>query len=212
MVISVLSRAQYLTAVVEQMRQADYNATHLVKAVKGRPLGSAYATVKIGEKWVAVAEANKDRAMDWFAEWAAGHVNSLGTGPKIIVPIPSSKTIVTSADDFRTAIIAAKVAGLCPNTVACPNLRFDQVMASSSEEGGTRDAYELYERLRLIGDLPAGQVVLLDDVLTGGGHMKASAWTIRDVGREVQHALCCGRTIDTQLPDPFTVEPEIIEA
>jgi hypothetical protein len=81
-------------------------------------------------------------------------------------------------------------------------------MLSSSEEGGTRDADELYQRLQLDGTIPAGQIILLDDVLTGGGHVKGSAWTIADADRDVKHAICCGRSVEEQLNDPFSVAPE----
>ena len=51
------------------------HARHLVKAVKGLDLNpSAYSYVTIGGHRVRIVESNKDRAMDWFAEWAARHV------------------------------------------------------------------------------------------------------------------------------------------
>jgi hypothetical protein len=209
--ILVRSRAQYLTAPVEKMRREDFKATHLVKAVKGKGLSTnSYAWVTIGGWPVKINEANKDRAMDWFAAWAAGQITGLGPEPKVIVPIPSSKTTLTSVADFRTAIIAEKVAKLCPNTTCFPDLRFDREMSSSSEEGGTRDADELYQRLQLGGSMPAGQIILLDDVVTGGGHLIASARTIEDAGREVQHAVCCGRSTPVQFDDPFSISPETI--
>jgi len=47
--LRVRCRAQYLMGDVENMRQQDYDATHLVKAVKGRPLNqNAYSRVEIG--------------------------------------------------------------------------------------------------------------------------------------------------------------------
>jgi orotate phosphoribosyltransferase len=52
---------------------------------------------------------------------------------------------------------------------------------------------------------------LLDDVFTGGGHLRAAAWTIEDQGRKVEHAICCGRSLESQLDDPFMVEPESID-
>jgi hypothetical protein len=107
MPLRVVSRLQYLTAFVEDMRPLDHDATHLVKAMKGRDLNPRqHSRVCIGGRHVSIKDNNKDLALEWFAEWAAPFVNAHGQGRKVLIPIPSSKTIASSADDFRTAQIA----------------------------------------------------------------------------------------------------------
>jgi orotate phosphoribosyltransferase len=59
--------------------------------------------------------------------------------------------------------------------------------------------------------LPVGRIVLIDDVMTGGGHLKAACWVIEDHGRAADLAICCGRTTDSQLTDPFVVPAEMID-
>jgi hypothetical protein len=205
------SKAQYLTREVPSMRGDDYDATHLVKAVKGLPLNpNSYTSVIANGRWTRITEANKDPAMDWFAEWAAQKIDELGPRPKVIVPVPSSKTIVQSPATFRTAILAQKVAALAKNAVSFPGLRFQTAQPNSREEGGSRSAEVLYPLLRL-QRLPPGDIVLLDDVVTGGGHLRAASWLIEDQGRRVQHAICCGRSLETQLDDPFSVPLETID-
>lgn len=212
MPLNVACRAQYLTAPVSNMRGVDYDAIHLVKATKGLDLTpKAYTWVPIGGHNVRVAEGNKDRAMDWFAEWAAGQVNSMGNGPKVLVPVPSSKSTPDTPADFRTAVIADKIAALCPNVTVVPALRFKTARSNSREEGGSRSADVLYREMVLTQALPEGRIILVDDVMTGGGHLKAAAWMIEDQGRAVQNAICCGRTTDIQLNDPFSVPPETID-
>ncbi|MCK9919272.1 hypothetical protein MXD81_60095 [Microbacteriaceae bacterium K1510] len=179
----------------------------MVKAVKGISFGN-YATVQIGGQCVRITDANKDRAMDWFAEWSAPRVDSLGSGRKILVPIPSSKSTPESPATFRTAIIANKIAALASNTTVAPVLRFKAARPNAHEEGGSRSANTIHSELVLIKDLPPGQVILVDDVMTGGGHLIGSAWTIEDAKRTVSLALCCGRTTIVQLPDPFSVPEE----
>lgn len=210
MPLSVLSRAQYLTAPVPNMRGPDYDAIVLVKAVKGLPFGN-YAQVQIGGQWARIDEANKDRALDWFAEWAAPHVNSIDDGPKVLIPVPSSKTTPTTPADFRTAVIAGKIAAMCPKTVVAPVLRFRAARPNSREEGGSRSAQVIHSELVLSGTLPPGRIILVDDVMTGGGHLKASAWVIEDQKRAVEHALACGRTLDTQQADPFSLPVETLD-
>lgn len=194
------------------MRGVDYNATHLVKAVNGLPLNpNSYTIVPIGSRRVKIVEANKDAAIDWFAEWAAQRIKGLGPGRNIIVPVPSSKTTIKSDANFRTALIARKIAALSVNTLPFPSLRFDSERPNSREEGESRAAPDVYSGLRLIANLPAGRLILLEDVLTGGGHLKAAAWKLEDAGGKVEHALCCGRSLETQLDDPFEVVPETID-
>ena len=194
------------------MRAVDYDATHLVKAVKGLDLNpNAYSYVTIGGQRVRIIGGNKDRAIDWFAEWAAKHVQDLGKHPKAILPVPSSKSTPAKPATFRTAVIAQKIAALCPNTTALPVLRFKAERPNTREEGGSRSPNVLYGEMVLTQQLPDVQVILVDDVMTGGGHFKASAWLVEDQRRKVEQALCCGRSLESQLDDPFTLAPEAID-
>src|SRR5581483_9951251 len=190
MPLRVVCRAQYLSESVPEMRDSDYKATHLVKAVKGLELNpKSYAWVTIAGVNTKITEETKDKAIEWFARWAAQRVDSSSNGPKVLVPIPSSKTIKSSSDTFRTAAIAREIAANCKtDVVAAPLLRWTQVMLSS-REGGPRDPKILYPRLTLLGALPEGRCVLIDDVFTSGGHLIASAWKLEDVGREVELAI-----------------------
>jgi predicted amidophosphoribosyltransferase len=124
-------------------------------------------------------------ALEWFAEWAAPFVNAHGQGRKVLIPIPSSKTIASSADDFRTAQIARAVAAQCnpPATISAV-LRWNHVMPSANEEGGSRDQRVLYPNLTVISRIPAGTCVCIDDVATSGGHLIAAAWKLADLGRD----------------------------
>lgn len=210
MSLAVRCRAQYLTADVE-MRSEDYDATHMVKAVKGLSLSArAYTWVTIDGERTKITDDNKDLAMDWFAEWAAQQIPA-GDLATVLVPVPSSKTTLSSAVDFRTALIANRIATRRRNTVVAPVLRFENARPNSREEGGSRNAGELYLDMRITERLPMGRVVLVDDILTGGGHIKAASWVIEDEGRRVYQAICCGRSTDEQFPDPFDVPVEIVE-
>ena len=191
------------------MRGADFDATMLVQAVKGLPLKpKQYATVKIGNAWRRIDHTNADLAMQWFAEWAASKINT--PGPKVLIPIPGSSTLIGDPPSFRTARIADAIAAASNRTVTvAPILRFRQAM-QPSRSGGSRDPQVIYDNLRTIGNLPVGEVILVDDVVTSSAHLKAAAWELDDQGIEPVFAIACGRTCHEQLNDPFMVPDEEI--
>jgi hypothetical protein len=194
------------------MRGVDYNSTHMVKAVKGLELhGNAYTDVQIDGKSVRIVEANKDKAIEWHASWAASKIAELGNGRKILIPVPSSKTIIESPEDFRTMLIAKAIAARVPNSLALSALRFRAARPSSREEGGSRDPQVLYKNLAVLKAIPIGTIVLIDDVMTSGGHFTASAWKLADRFKSAELALACGRSMDSRLDDPWSVPSESID-
>ena len=119
--LRVRCSAQYLAADVDDMRSSDYDATHLVKAVKGLPLNeNSWTNVEIGGKLIKITEENKDEAIEWFAEWAAPLVDALSSVNKIIIPIPGSSITQQRPDAFRTALIANAISRKCTT----PNCSF----------------------------------------------------------------------------------------
>ena len=190
------------------MRQADYRATHLVKAVKGKELGNAYEWVEINGKNVKIVNGNRDEAIKWFAEWAAKTIQAiLGNQTAVLVPIPNGATIVQSSADFRTALIAEAIAERLPNSIAAPLLRW-RAPRPKSTDVASREAAMLYPELAWIAKLPIGNVVLIDDVYTTGGHATAAAWRVEDCDQKASILISCGRTFHHQIDDPLEVEPE----
>jgi adenine/guanine phosphoribosyltransferase-like PRPP-binding protein len=66
-------------------------------------------------------------------------------------------------------------------------------MKNTHGEGGSREAQDLYEHLMVTGTVPAGRLLLVDDVLTGGGHMAAVAYVLKRAGVQVEHGLCAAK-------------------
>jgi predicted amidophosphoribosyltransferase len=158
-----------------------------------------------------IVNANKDLAIKWFASWAAAKIIALGVQPKVLIPIPSSKTIVASPEEFRTFKIAQEIAARVPKATATSLLRFVEPSPSSREEGGSRDPEVLYQNMTLTGAIPSGQIILIDDIMTSGGHFIAASWKLEDQGRTPKLALACGRTMDARIDDPFVVAPEDVD-
>ncbi len=206
--LRVRCRAQYLTSQVEEMRDEDYRATFLVNCVKGKNPGTGYARVKIDGERVKIEHSNKDVAIEWFAEWAAPLVDSLGSQTKVLVPIPSHEATGKSKATFRTVKIARAIAKQSSQrTLVFPYLRWI-VAKPNTRNGGSRDPVLLYRNLEVVRNVPDGDCVLVDDVMTSGGHLKAAAWYLEDKGKKTLGAVCCGRTLQQQLDDPFSINRE----
>jgi predicted amidophosphoribosyltransferase len=107
--------------------------------------------------------------------------------------------------------IAQAIAARVPKATAISTLRFIEARPSSRENGGSRDPAILYPNLTITKGLLAGQIVLIDDIMTSGGHFAAASWKLDDHGRIPILALACGRSLDSQIDNPFSVAPEDVE-
>ena len=209
MPLRVLSMMQYLTAQVDEMRSSDYASLMVVKAVKGRPPGGRTTTLNFGETAYTFGPTKPGPAVDLWTAWAAARLKGIvRRGPVALVPVPNRNTVHGTSPDFPTAQLAQRVAdAVGPRVNVSTELWWDQEMEPASE-GGPRYAHQLYPHLVLEESPAAGRRVLLDDVLTSGGHLKASAAKLREMGHDPQFAICCGRTAHEQLDNPFAVPVE----
>jgi len=201
----------YASYVEPPWRQADYNTYKLVKALKGEPF-NGYATIRgqDGQRRRITAD-NRPPAYETFAAWAAERLRELDLGPVVLVPVPSSSCTTHEAQTCPRAMAEA-VQALMPATVSVgPWLRFHEPQPRSHEGGGRNQAV-IQAALRCSDQFRAGRIVLVDDVKTTGAHMLACAETLRRHGAEVQTALVAGKAVWAPVDDPFTVEPEDLEA
>lgn len=83
-------------------------------------------------------------------------------------------------------------------------------MPSANVQGGTRNPEVLLKNLAVTGRVRGATVVLVDDVLTSGGHLQACSALLRQHGAEVEMAFCAGRADDTQPDDLFAIRVEEI--
>jgi adenine/guanine phosphoribosyltransferase-like PRPP-binding protein len=77
----------------------------------------------------------------------------------------------------------------------------------SSRRGGSRDPDYLRGNL-VIGPTnhPKLPVVIVDDVCTSGGHLRATEATLRGSGSPVLFAACAGRTSEFEPDEAFKIE------
>ncbi len=214
MPLKVLSCCTYLTADNVPWRGLDYDAHDFVHAVKAHPF-EGYVQLMSRGRTYRISSTNCDIALTIFGHMVADAGITHGfTGPLALVPVPNSKNDVAS--------LSSRSAGAAPRTRAQAEalvhelsggasvadvLRWSEPLPSASSGGGSRDPQELYEKLRVVGALPDqhARIVLVDDVLTSGGHLQACAAMLRHRGADVVLAVVAGRSDRAQVEQPFAV-------
>ncbi|WP_371038669.1 hypothetical protein [Rhodosalinus sp. FB01] len=212
MPLTVVPMVQYLTQPVEEMRDQDYKSLSIAKAVKGREPGGRAKSMRLGDKTYSFGPGDPAGAIDLWTAWAVNVISGAMNPPNgqlVIVPVPNSQATTADNDDFRTWELARRIAAaIGENVQALDELRWSEVMPKASE-GGPRQAYDLFPKLHCtLKNDPGVDRILLDDVMTSGGHLQASAARIKASGAAVEAAIVCGRTMHVQVTNPFSMPIE----
>lgn len=203
MALRVVSCFSSLTR-TDGWKDPHYCVNLFVNALKGRRVsGYGYVQVLPGEPRRRLDASNMQEAARWFGEMAADILVREGIEAPVLVPIPDSRAVLGAAVS-RTAHLARATSEQVPGSIVADVLRFDQPMHSAHAQQGTRDAIWLHAHLRICGPLPQERsCVLVDDVLTTGGHLAAAHAVLRAHGADVALAIC-GASADLKPhPAPF---------
>lgn len=195
----------------EGWNNLDWDAFKLVKALKGKPI-NGYATVRrLSGQSVRITADNTGPAFEVFGEWGARTVQDHGPARGLIVPVPAADCLALSQDPKGRRLADAIAIGL-PTFQVVDALHWD-VEHPKASEGGPRDFATLFGNLRVHTGLRPSHVVLVDDVMTGGGHLRACAEGLRAFGHQVELAICAARTVHSH-PETgiFNLPPVDLEA
>ena len=211
MSIRVYCFCTYLTDIGGRWRSQDYDARDFIHALKGRQF-NGYAQIPVSGRIKRLTNTNLHKAIAWFGVMVADYLEEEDiTNPSLLVPVPNSDSVVDAGSPRTTGLARAIAERLTSPGQVADVLRFDKKMPSANQQGGTRDPEELYKRLVVTGDISRSPYVLVDDVLTSGGHLKACAARLRRVGAQVPLAFCAGRASSEQPQDPFAVRVEVLD-
>jgi Phosphoribosyl transferase domain len=189
-----------------------YQANKYVNALKGRDV-NGYADIPVRTKTQRLNQATRHKAVGWFGLHAADLLEAAGVKPPFqLVPIPNSGAGVGTDVVSRTVALAEAVEEAIdrPTIGVLDVIRWDVPLESARGGAGPRFADQLYPHVHLADDFDETErIVLVDDVLTSGGHLKAVAAKLRAAGADVIHAVVGGRTVHEVVPDSWApiVEP-----
>jgi hypothetical protein len=194
----------------ESWSKADYRAWNLVKALKREAFkGFANWTNTTTNKVVKVENTPEGQAVALEVAVAklVGLFARAGIAEARVVPIPSSQT-VCAGGDYTGARIARRLEQVRPNFQASIGLHFDEPQPKA-HKGGSRRWQDILPHLRGAPPPPGnGPVVLLDDVLTSGGHARACARYLAALGCDVTNIFVVGRTVWARPADMFDMPIE----
>jgi hypothetical protein len=181
--------------------QTDRDATNFIRAIKGGDVTGSLNRLDT---------KNGAGALEWFGELGALALARKRLPPPIIlIPVPSSRCTLANAQSPCTIQLADSVARHLGNSAVCDGLRWRRAM-KSSHTGGVRDPQYLYDNLSLVVPMPKGTRVVVDDLLTTGGHILASAARVSSVTSPCRIALCVGRSVSQPRGNRFSfVEEEL---
>jgi hypothetical protein len=177
-----------------------------VDALKNKELdGSADVLIKGGEPKRRLTSQNAGDAFDWFAEMVVPLLRQeLATTRVVLVPIPNCDCTedVTAS---RTSALATAVARRASGVLVSDVLRWRRRLPPARSGQGSRDPVSLYQNLRLRpGWGPLSRpYVLVDDVVTTGGHLRACAAFLHNHGAKVERAICAAKSDPYPPANPF---------
>ena len=227
MALKVVSLCGYLCNISIPWRKGaggDHDAHDWIQALKGKHF-KGYAQVPVCGRLHRLTDENASDAIQWFGEVATAYLaEEKITRPLVIIPVPNSSSLIDSTAKPRTRKLANAIAEHLVNSsgIVLDCLRFRQNQGSASSQGGPREAARIYKNLvvlrdevaEFLEDVEDGEeyhVLLVDDVTTSGGHLRACAARLKRAGIEVDLVICGGKTVYDQSKGAFDIREEELE-
>jgi hypothetical protein len=207
--LTVIFYSTYVTT-IPYKHDDTFHANKFVKAIKGDPVRSpaAEVPVPIGGARRRLTQANRGDVFEWFGEMSA---HCLEEENAVLVPIPSCKAITRREVEAGPTFRLARALGARTGCPVEPRLWW-KVPMESSRRGGPRNPHLLRTKLVLgATEYPDLPIVIVDDVVTSGGHMRAVDVVLRESGAEVLFALAAASTDQEEPDQAFAIRSRSLE-
>lgn len=191
-----------------------WDAVKVVKAVKGAEV-KGYAHMPVLGRERRFDSRNAASVFVWLGEWGAHQLEEREREVRwTAVPIPNSDAVKDSDETGPAHKLALAMAEKITGGVVmvADVFRWRTRLGKTHLGNGSRDPATLYPVLRMTQSLTARKrVVLVDDVMTTGGHLRAAAARLRSEDCYPVLALCVGRNTDDLPQNAFTMITEELE-
>ena len=178
----------------DDWKNADYAARNVVKAVKQSSF-NGHSVIKSDNRNFHISDtaAGRAAALEACALTLAKRIEEAGYEHAAVIPVPASDHV--NPDAIFTGLRLAQAIESINSNLSCrPALYFNEVLVKAAL-GGTRNYMEIKHHLRWNGPgIGSLKIVLLDDVCTTGGHLRAAKHFLSDRGHEVEDAFVIART------------------
>lgn len=189
----------------------EYRAYKLIQTLKGEAINGYAELRRLNGTWTTITTANPSGAFAVWGEWAAAKVQQLESEGAFLIPVPSSSCLAIG-QDAKGRKLAEAVAERAGGFKVKDALHWQEQLLKASK-GGPRDVDTLFENLRVLTDLKKRPVILVDDVITGGGHAIACAKALRWAGHKVEHIIAAAHTVKAPPPKGmFAIDAWDLEA
>ncbi len=186
----------------KDITQAWWDAFKFTRAVKSARI-NGYCHIPNGYGRLRIEQDNVAAARMAFGHWLMGTANGEAPEGYAIVPVPSKDAIMDVCGPFRhSGMMAEALAGQVHRPTVHDILRYSEPMQKASE-GGPRSESAIFEKMRVLGEIPAQRIILVDDVVTQGGHINAARRRLEAGGATVVCGIVCGRTVWDMSQNPW---------
>ena len=196
----------------DKWTDAHYRARNLVLGIKREPFrgSSEWVSKNRDKKWlIANTPEGQAAALEFGSYLLASKLMGADIKAAHIVPVPSSQHI-TLGEDFTGNRIADALHKLHGPYESKPILHFNSPQPRS-RAGGSRRPSDIIPHLRSGSLVGLENVILLDDVMTSGGHLRACARYLRNQGVNVAGAIVIGRTVWEKPDNMFKMPSEDLD-
>ena len=168
----------------------------LVSAVKRRKYNSS-VSVRIGAEERLLQPDRPADADTMVAELLAPIVRPMRTSANFlcITPVPGSAQVSWDDRDAAPYRIAKALSAQLGFGYPLRDILRMREPVQKATDGGTRDPVELFRKMQVRNQqLPSCTCILVDDVMTSGGHLRAAAARLRAADASVAAAVCVAIT------------------
>ena len=205
--LRVVSLCSYLTGDLKA-RSIDWPAIKMVKALKGDPI-NGYFELSVDGVNHRFDKNNVDQFLEKLPHAMAAAILPRIEGTATLVPIPNSHVVRPDEPNFPTLKLATGIAAASGGRLKAAALVFTKPQ-EKARKGGPRSAAHLQEAYRIVGDVE-GPIILVDDVWTLGGHLKAACWKLASPQRPIILACTVAHTTREHVDKPVGVQEHTID-